>query len=76
MIVAKENQKNHQSGKRIKFIQKSLKDLKKGSEISKNITGDFEEMEKQKKSVRNRVTNEKEIDMKKIQNYITDWENN
>ena len=28
LIVAKENQKNSHSGKRIKFIQKSLKDLK------------------------------------------------
>ena len=28
LVVAKENQKNHQSGKRIKFIQKSIKDLK------------------------------------------------
>ena len=34
------------------------------------------EMEKQRKCVRNRVISEKEIDIKKIQNYITDWENN
>ena len=40
------------------------------------VTGSFHEMKKQKKSVQNRVTNEKEIDIKKIQNYITDWENN
>ena len=40
------------------------------------ITGNFKEMEKQRMCVRNRVTNEKEIDIKKIQNYITDWENN
>ena len=39
------------------------------------VTGSFREMKKQKKCVRNRVTNEKEIDIKKIQNYITDWEN-
>ena len=40
------------------------------------LTGNFEEMEKQRMCVRNRVTSEKEIDIKKIQNYITDWENN
>ena len=40
------------------------------------ITGNFKEMEKQRMCVRNRVTSEKEIDIKKIQNYITDWENN
>ena len=40
------------------------------------LTGNFKEMEKQKMCVRNRVTSEKEIDIKKIQNYITDWENN
>ena len=40
------------------------------------LTGSFQEMKKQRMCVRNRVTNEKEIDIKKIQNYITDWENN
>ena len=40
------------------------------------LTGSFKEMEKQRMCVRNRVTNEKEIDIKKIQNYITNWENN
>ena len=40
------------------------------------LTGNFEEMEKQRMCIRNRVTNEKEIDIKKIQNHITDWENN
>ena len=31
---------------------------------------------KKRMCVRNRVTSEKEIDIKKIQNHITDWENN
>ena len=38
------------------------------------IHGDFEKMIKEKKSVHNRVINEKKIRKKDLQNYIYEWE--
>ena len=38
------------------------------------INGNFDKMLKEKKSVHNRVINEKKISKKNLQNYIHDWE--
>ena len=38
------------------------------------ISGNFNEMKKKDKCVRNRVTNEEKVDIKNIQNYIINWD--
>ena len=39
------------------------------------IAGNYDQMIKQKKCVRNRVTNEKDVDIKNIKKHIIDGEN-
>ena len=70
---------NYQNLQGIDWLPKtcSYKLINEGKDLPKwhyLKCGNFYEMEKSKICVKNRITSEEKVDMKKIQEYITDWD--